>query len=238
MRVAIIEDSISNRNTIEQHLYHFSQEHNIHIDSVSFSNGSSFLKNFSPVWDLILLDIEMPGMTGIEVAREIRKTDSEVIIIFITQIAQYAIEGYSVQALDYILKPVNYAAFSMKLLQVEQILSSRHTKSLIISNQTGKIKLNLDQIRYIEVSNHTLLYHTQTDSFSSTGYRSLKDLSQELKDAGFARCHHGYLVNLKYVTGYEKNSVSFVHETLPLSRTYYKSFLESLLAYWRNSVSC
>ena len=226
MRVAIIEDEQKNAILLQEYLTQFSSENNVEIDSVHFYNGMDFLKQFQPSYDLILLDIEMPLLNGIEVAREIRKYDQNVFIIFITQMTQYAIEGYSVQALDYILKPVNYYAFSMKLKQVVQLLASRQMDFLILGTSSGKLRLDLSTLR-----NHTLHYHLTTECVTSTTF-SMGKLSAKLSASGFARCHHGYLVNLRFVTGYEKNTVSLNEITLPLSRTYSKKFLNELLSYW------
>ena len=233
MQVAIVEDELSNSQLLQKYLTRFSKDFSTEIHSVSYSGGIDFLNSFQPVWDLILLDIEMPIINGVEVAREIRKIDSEVIIIFITQTAQYALDGYKVNAFDYILKPVNYYALSMKLQDVTRILTTRQHSFLIINNQSGTLKLNLKNLRYVEVSNHTLYYYTDKEFFPSTSSSSLKRLSQELKTYGFSRCHQGYLVNLHYVTGYEKKNIFVGNDILPISRTYYKTFLQDLLTYWK-----
>ena len=236
MRIALIEDTYSCAVEIQEQLKRFSQETGTEITCEYFSDGSSFLTHPVSDWDLLLLDIEMPEMNGLEVAHKIRETNSDVLIIFITQMAQYAIEGYSVQAFDYILKPVNYYSFSMKLQQIVSILHSREAQFLVISSQNGKIRLNLNDLRYVEVFDHTLTYHTTSDTFSSTSFRSLGKLEKELHSTHFARCHNGYLVNLAFVAGYEKSEVFLdEHTSLPLSRTYSKSFLDQLLAYWRNT---
>lgn len=232
MKIAIVEDDLSNASSLINHLDRFSKEHEIMIDHTHFENGMDFLTPYTACWDVIFLDIEMPLMNGIETAKQIRKYDPDVLIIFITYMAQYAIEGYSVQALDYVLKPVSYYPFSMKMEQVVQIVSSRQNESLIISNQFGKIRLPLNHLKYVEVKDHTLYYYTTDDCFSSTSYPSLSKLAQKLSSKGFTRCHQGYLVNLEFVSKFKKNSVQIMEDILPLSRTYYKSFTQSLLNYW------
>ena len=236
MRIALIEDTYSCAVEVQEQLERFSRETGTEITCEYFSGGAAFLTHPVSDWDLILLDIEMPEMNGLEVARKIREIDAEVLIIFITQMAQYAIEGYSVRAFDYILKPVNYYSFSMKLQQIVSILQSREARFLVISSLNGKIRLNLNDLRYVEVFDHTLTYHTTSDTFSSTSFRSLGKLETALNSTHFARCHSGYLVNLAFVTGYEKSEVFLgEHTSLPLSRTYSKSFLDQLLAYWRTT---
>ena len=231
MQIAIVEDDDFNAKELEKHIQHFSSENNVDIHYTRFPSGSEFVKSYTPIWDLILMDIEMPHINGIETARQIRKIDSEVLIIFITQMAQYAIEGYSVNALDYVLKPVNYYAFSLKLKHVLQLLASRQTDTIIISNQAGKFRIALNTLCYVEVINHTLYYHTLSECITATGSPSLGKLTESLAGKGFARSHQGYLVNLHYVTHYDKTSICVGDDSIPLSRTYYKNFVQQLLAY-------
>ena len=135
MRTAIIEDIAENTKILLNHLQQYEKETGISIHITSFQNGMDFISDYHPVWDLILLDIEMPLMNGIETARKIRQLDPDVLIIFVTCMAQYAIEGYSVRALDYILKPVHYYSFASKMDQVMEILATRQKKKLIIHAQ-------------------------------------------------------------------------------------------------------
>ena len=104
MQIAIVEDNVSEAEVLEKYLNRFAKESATEINCTRFSDGAEFLDGYRHNWDLILFDIEMPRMNGMETARKIRETDKDVVIIFVTQMAQYAIEGYSVNALDYILK--------------------------------------------------------------------------------------------------------------------------------------
>ena len=123
MRVAIVEDLIENAHILQQYLDHYATERHMSIQISHYQNGLDFITDYHPVWDLILLDIEMPLLNGMEAAHKIREIDPDVLIIFITCLTQYAIEGYSVRALDYVLKPVKYYPFAAKLDQVCDILS-------------------------------------------------------------------------------------------------------------------
>ena len=231
MRVAIIEDMDENIAILQTYLNRYGKEHAIQIQTSSYKDGMHFITDYHPVWDLILLDIEMPLLNGMDTARQIRKADPDVLIIFITCLTQYAIEGYSVRALDYVLKPVQYYAFSAKLNQVCEILASRQQNPILVNCRDGQIKLLPEQILYVEVQNHTLCYHTKQLLFHTTGTQSLGKLAVELKDSGFARCHQAYLINLHYVTRYDRSTVFLGGETLPISRTYYRDFVQSLLDY-------
>ena len=229
MRTAVIEDIAENTKILLNHLQQYEKETGISIHTTSFQNGMNFISDYHPVWDLILLDIEMPLMNGIETARKIRQLDSDVLIIFVTCMAQYAIEGYSVRALDYVLKPVHYYSFASKMDQVMEILSTRQKKKLIIHARNEHIRLAPEQLLYVEVQNHTLCYHTQQKLLYSTGNQSLTRLAEELANCGFARCHQAFLVNLQYVVRYDKNNVWLPNDMIPMSRSYYQSFTQALL---------
>lgn len=231
MRVAIVEDMDENIAILQAYLDRYGAEHHIAIQYFGFRDGMDFVEGYRPEWDLILLDIEMPLLNGMDTARQIRKSDPRVLIIFITCLTQYAIEGYSVRALDYVLKPVQYYAFAAKLDQVCEILAARQCRPILVSSREGQIKLDSEQLLYVEVQNHTLCYHTSREMLRATGPKSLSKLAQELSDIGFARCHQAYLVNLRYVTRYDRSTVFLGEESLPMSRTCYKNFVQSLLDY-------
>lgn len=186
MRVAIVEDMDENTAILQTYLERYGKERNTDIQITSYKDGMEFIAGYHAVWDLILLDIEMPLLNGMDTARQIRKVDPDVLIIFITCLTQYAIEGYSVRALDYVLKPVQYYAFAAKLDQVCEILSSRQQNPILVSSREGQVKLLPEQIFYVEVQNHTLCYHTRQQLLYTTGAQSLSQLTQELKSSGFA----------------------------------------------------
>ena len=112
MRVAIVEDELHTRKEIRKLLEKYADENGVSFQITEFADGDNITENYQGCYDLILMDVEMPFVDGMTAAGEIRKVDREVTIIFITNAPQYAIKGYKVGALDYILKPVSYYAFS------------------------------------------------------------------------------------------------------------------------------
>lgn len=114
LRVAIVEDEAECREVLRDMISRYAEEQQKQIRVQEFSDGSELVDNYKPDYDILLLDIEMPHLDGMKAAEKIRETDQDVVIVFITNMAQYAIKGYEVNALDFIIKPVNYSTFSMR----------------------------------------------------------------------------------------------------------------------------
>lgn len=233
MHIAIVEDEENSTNILMEYLSAFGRENNIDTQYRQYANGVDFISSYQPICDLLLLDIEMPLMDGLTLARKVREVDKNVIIIFITKMAQYAMVGYEVSALDYILKPINYHAFAMKLRRVVNLMQTKQQKCLIVQGNSFIQKIAINSIRYIDVLGHTITYHTPQGIISSTGSKSLKELENELISNGFVRCNKCYLVNLQYVQSVEKDIVVLTGgECLSISRSRKKKFMQSLLDYW------
>lgn len=154
LRVAIVEDSADDRTRLRSYLKKFSGECDETIRITEFFDGTSFLESYQPDYDLILLDIEMPHLNGMETAQELRLR----LLIFITNVAQYALNGYEVDALDYMIKPVNYYAFALKLKKVRRILRERTGGSLMLPFDGVLRRTPIQSIIYVEVNDHKLCY--------------------------------------------------------------------------------
>ncbi len=229
LRIAIAEDEPAFARELEDHLRRFAQEERIEIHIDTFPNGATLVERYSAEWDLLLLDVDMPAMNGIDTARSIRRRDADVLIMFITNLAQYAIQGYEVDALDYVLKPVSYYSLAMKLKKAARILRGRSGRSIMLGLDGEMVRLPLSRLYYVEVYGHQLRYHTADGELLQTGARSLAAVEKELEGDGFARCHNGYLVNLRYVESVTGTGVQVAGELLPISRYRRKAFLQALL---------
>ena len=118
LQVALVEDSGDAAETVKAYLDRLSAEKGLECRLVWFDNPVNFLEKYSVDYDIIMLDIQMPGMNGMDLARKIRERNATVPLIFITNMAQYAIKGYEVDASDFIVKPVSYFDFALKFERV------------------------------------------------------------------------------------------------------------------------
>lgn len=230
VRIAIAEDDPSYRATLEDYLDRYRRENGLEAEVTTFSDGLALTEGYRPVYDLLLLDIEMPLLDGMTAAEKIRAVDEKVLIIFITNMAQYAIKGYQVDALDYVLKPVSYYAFAMKLKKALRILADRTGKQLLLSAGGNLQRLSSAELYYAEVADHQLHYHTAQGDFTATG--TLRELERELAGEPFVRCNSCYLVNLAHVSGVKKDVAVVDGRELKISRPKRKEFLQALSDYY------
>ena len=194
-----------------------------------FYDGAEILENYVPKYDLILLDIEMQKINGMDAAEKIRETDENVVLMFITNMAQYAIRGYSVGTLDFVMKPITYYTFSMKIKRALKRVQKREISSILLTLPDGVKKLEARQIYYLEVQNRQLHYHTDEGEIVVRG--SLQSAENLLPSDTFAKCNHWYLVNLMHVTEVRKNTAVVGPFELEISRRNRSGFLEALTKY-------
>ena len=225
--IAIVEDEKACSRQLQKYLEQYQNEKNMQFKV--FSAGTELLTNYQPVYDLILLDIEMPGINGIDTAAKIRETDGEVALMFITNLAGYAIRGYEVEALDFVTKPVSYYQFAMRLSRCFRRLGKRESREILLSCPDGIKKLNISQIYYVEVQNRILHYYTSEGEYSLRG--TIQSLEESLPAASFAKCNRWYIVNLKHVSEVKKNTVVVGGYELEISRRSRAAFLQSLAEY-------
>jgi DNA-binding LytR/AlgR family response regulator len=227
---AIVEDEQSAYEILKDHLLHFQKDNGVEFEISYFSNSLSFLDE-KKAYDLILLDIEMPSINGMDLAKKIRAKDSKVILIFITNMVQYAIKGYEVDALDYVLKPINYSRFSSLMKKTLRILTKNKEDEIVLKTVGGWAKVYLSTIYYLEISDHLLIYHTKQGDFEV--WKSLAAAEEELPKESFVRCNHSTIVNLKFVVATEKDVIYLTDKKIEIQISHgkKKDFLSKLNTY-------
>lgn len=231
IRLAIVEDEASYRDTLTQYVRRYARENGQDIMITCFSDGDEIVEGYNCAFDIILMDIQMRFMDGMKAAEEIRRQDADVIIMFITNMTDYAIRGYQVDALDYILKPVSYFAFSSRLDRALRRLDKKDNKStLTISLRSGGTqKVDVNDILYIESNAHVLVFHTRDGDFET--YGKMMECEEKLVKYGFFRSNKGYLVNLRHVDGVREGACIVGGQSLVISRARKKEFMTALTDY-------
>ncbi|WP_394967088.1 LytR/AlgR family response regulator transcription factor [Candidatus Allofournierella merdipullorum] len=227
--IAIVEDEDSCAKQMEEYLARYAAESGEEFETVRFCDGDEILENYRAQYDIILMDVQMKFMDGMTAAEEIRKVDPEVVIIFITNMAQYAIRGYAVDALDYVLKPVSYFAFSQRLERAIGRMKRRARRYMTIAIRGGARKLDISSILYVESQGHNLVFVTEEEEHTTTG--TIREVEEKLGSFGFFRCNKGCLVNLEHVDGVRDGCAIVSGRALPISRGRKNEFLTALTDY-------
>ena len=229
MHIAIVEDDAATRAQLAEYVQRYTRQYGTTFQVDTFADGDEIAENYRPVYDILFMDIEMKHLDGMETARRVRLVDEAVLIVFITNTAQYAINGYSVGALDYVLKPVPYFSFSQQMKKALAQLQKRTRFDLTLPADGGMRRLDTASIYYIESDGHYAHFYTEGEEFSVRG--TLKEFEERLSARPFARCSNSFLVNLARVSGVRQENVKVGPYQLTLSRTRRKSFLDAMAEY-------
>ena len=231
INVAIVEDCQEDLTNCLSLLDQYSKEKNVKFDIQTFENGDSFLMRFKSQYDFIILDINLSAMNGIDVARTIREKDEEVIIMFATNLAKYATRGYEVDAIDFVLKPLTYASFYLRLEKVMKKLYKKNEYFIVVPSDGGFNKISINEVLYIEVIAHDIIFHLSNGQELMTS-GTLKKYEEQLKKYWFIRCNSCYLVNASKIKRVEKLEIQLVNdEVVAISHPKRKLFMETFRKY-------
>ncbi|MBW3090349.1 LytR/AlgR family response regulator transcription factor [Bifidobacterium miconisargentati] len=195
-----------------------------------FTDGESFLDDYKAEFDAMFLDVEMPGIDGLETAHRLREIDSHVVLVFTTKMAQYAAVGYDVDAIGYLVKPIDYFGFALKMRKVEDLVAKRQGVTIPLTVGTGTQFLSSHDVRYVEVLGHEVIYHTERVAYKV--WSSLKEAAALLEPVHFAASNRYCLVNLEWVQAVNGDTVVVDGQTLPVSRSKRKPLMQALAAYY------
>lgn len=229
LNIAIVEDNQQDAERLSEYLERFASETVNRINVGRFDNAVDFLDKYAPIYDIIFMDIDMPMLSGMDASRRLRRIDKNVALIFVTNLAQYAVDGYEVQAFDFIIKPVSYYSFSIKLKRAIDRLDSSLGVTIDIRTREKLTRISSNEIRYIEIFDHNLIYHTEKEDITAIG--TLSEIESALRKTGFFRCSRCYLVNLKYVMGVHGTSVNVGGEEIQISSSRRKELMKVLADY-------
>ncbi len=234
MKIAIIDDNEKARNQMLSFIEEFGKEHECEFLVSAFCDGEELLNCNPHDYDILFLDIDMPGRNGIEIARKLRESNDRVAILFVTALAQYAIDAFSVDALDYLLKPIQYSDFKLKFQKTLKHVGLLRPAEVLLETQGVTMKVAVDDIVYVEVYGHYLFYHLTTDDAPIRVRDKIADCCRSLSAYGFLRCHKSYLINPIHIEKLTSASVKMKNgDEVPIGRTYKDATLKALLSYYR-----
>ena len=234
IKLALCDDEISILNELRILLDQYRVERNQEIDYIAFRSPLDLLAEIErgTRFDILFLDVLMPGETGIDAATEIRNYDDNVKIIFLTSSSEFAVQSYTVGAYFYQLKPIWRESFFRLMDSAISACEKEQTKSLILWCKNGITRIELRNLEYCEVIHRTLFIHLASGKvLESIG--SLDELSRQLEPyGGFIRPHRSYLVNLEYVQNlsYQAIIMSCLTE-IPIPRGKYQEVKDTYLEY-------
>lgn len=197
-RIAIVEDKSDEAADLRFQLSRYAREKSLDF-RISWFRGAWDFEDSQAVYDLVFMDIGLPGISGMEAAEQMRHRDAETPIIFVTSLSQYAARGYEVQALDFIVKPIEYYAFKMRMDRALRVLRRNSQRRAVIKTGEGLRIVPFDEILYIEVRNHDLTFHLAETGGYVAVRGSLNRVEQELSDGPFVRISSSHLVNMNHI---------------------------------------
>ena len=229
IRIAIAEDDPQCFAQLEQFISDYGRETGRAFQVTHYGDGEDLVERYKPGFDLILMDVEMPFMDGMTAAGYIREKDPEVVIVFVTNLAQYAIQGYEVAASDFIVKPVAYPEFALKFTKVLARLEHVMPPDVLIRTDTSFVRLSPRDIRYVEVKGHHCVYHTTSGEYRQ--YQTMKSAESALIEQGFVRCNSFLLVNLAHVDRIDGMNVIVGGQPLQISHPKRKAFTDAFVRF-------
>ncbi len=231
IRIAICEDEPILLNQLADTVKMILDKHSLSHTIDLFTNGGALLVR--EAFDLLLLDIAMEPLSGMDLARKLRTRGVDSKIIFITAHQQYAIDAYDVQASHYLVKPVDIPKLEAVLLKLCSSLKLQHKCAIAIRQGTAVRRIPFDQVFYLEVINRKIHLHTENESLPF--YGKLEELEPSLPET-FFRCHRSYIVNFDHVQRYDKKDVWLNNmERIPLSKRRYQAFGLEFMGYLKES---
>ena len=226
--IAIVEDNREQAAALEGHIKAYAADHKLSVSVSIFYEPITFLEKYSP-FHIVYMDIMMPLLNGMDAAKLLREKDEKVILIFVTTMRQYAIQGYEVAASDFIVKPISYPEFALKFTKVLTRLEYVMPPDVLVRTDTSFVRLSPRDIRYVEVKGHHCVYHTASGEYRQ--YQTMKSAESALSGQDFVRCNNFLLVNLAHVDRIDGMNVNVGGEPLQISHPKRKAFTDAFVRF-------
>jgi len=230
-RILIVEDEDAAAQALRQAVERFGAEHGETFQVTRLSSAVDLDEHVSTAHDLIFLDIELPGQNGMDAAFDLRAHDTSTPIVFVTNLAQYAVHGYAVNALDFIVKPFTYEDFALRMERAMRVVRQRSGRTLTVRGRDGLRVFDASQLVFVDMSGHDLVYHLEGgETVSVRG--SMRRLEGELGGSPFLRISSGCIVNMGHVRGIADAALTLsTGDVVWASRANKRAVLEAIATY-------
>lgn len=229
IKVAIVEDDKAQADQLQDFIEKYGGGSMTEFIIEQFSDGMHFISEYSAKYDIVFMDIEMPLLDGISTARKLRELDENVCLIFVTNLAKYALVGYEVNAMDYLLKPLEYFNFSVKLEKAIRLISNRKIGFLQVKTDTGIRKINVDKILHIEVFGHNTEINFGGEVLATR--TPLSVIVDKLPKLQFFQCSRSIIINLKYLDEITDCCAVVNNQRIKISKSKMADLLDAMAEY-------
>ena len=232
IRIAVCEDEMKWKDEVEKYLNIFKQKHK-NIEWGYFHDSNFLLAEYQhleqPIFDIIITDIEMNSLSGVEMANKIREMDENVIIIFLTQYTKYMRECFISQPFRFWEKPIKYETFENDMnIVLEKIKQIHNRKSFAFTEDGISYRIPYNEIYYFEADLKKIIIHLKEKTYKFLG--KMKDYAKKWEDNGFVGCHRSYFVNIEYVEHLEAANLYLTNgEWIPVSKSHLNDFKTYML---------
>ena len=231
MRIMICDDEAPIRELLKAKLERYFFPRSIEFSIQTCESGEALLKRDLSQIDVLLLDVDMPGMSGMETAAEVRKTDQQLLIVFLTAYSEFVFESFKVDAFRYLLKPLKDAELDVGLQAVQQRLYAGDGECLNFQFQNETYHIRYSDILYIEGMRDKIWLHCKDGDHRWRG--AMKDIEEELAGRGFFQVHRSYIINMDKIQKYNSKTVLLEGGAeVPISRYKLDAFKEDYIKYW------
>lgn len=228
MNIAIVDDDENAAANLIDYFHQYTAQTEIKFNIKHFTDAEKFISSYrNSEYAIVFMDIDLPGINGIEAAHQLRYKDNSVVLLFITRMAQYAHKGYEVDALDYIVKPLRYADFCLKMKKAINVARSREAHTFLFPTGNGVICFSTDKIMFVEVMGHQLRFQLVDGEIEARG--TLSEIEKRLEGCGFLRCNNCYLVNTRFINSVEGYDVDVGGHILKISHPRHRQFMKDLM---------
>ena len=230
-QILIVEDEDAAAHLLEQAIRAYGEQVGERFQTARLASAVDLDETVSRSFDLIFLDIEMPGQNGMDAAFDLRAYDAATPIIFVTNLANYAVHGYAVNALDFIVKPFSYEDFRLRMDRALQVMRQRVRRAISVRSRDGLRIFDAASLIYVDMDGHDLVYHL--DDGSSVSVRgSMRKLDEELGGSPFLRISSGFIINMGHVRGVSDAALTLSNgDVVWASRANKRQALEAIAVY-------